>query len=117
MNRLLADQCMDAALVRVLRERGHDVVFIQEIAPGLADAAVLALSRSDQRILITFDKGFGELALTGPDSALGVILLRDEPIRPDALEQCAQQVEACLAAAIGAFTTIQSGRIRRRPLP
>ena len=40
---------------------GHDVRAASEIAPGASDEDLLALAYDEQRVLITDDKGFGEL--------------------------------------------------------
>lgn len=73
---LLADECCDAVLVSALRLDGHDVVYILEIAPGADDQAVLQLAASQQRILLTEDKDFGELVVRLQLPAHGIILLR-----------------------------------------
>jgi predicted nuclease of predicted toxin-antitoxin system len=59
--RWLADECIDATLVSHLRARGHDVVYMAEIAPAANDAEILARARSDARLLLTEDKDFGDL--------------------------------------------------------
>lgn len=114
---LLADQCFDARLVQILRNRRHDVVFVQETAPGASDVDVLAASYSQSRTLLTFDKGFGELAFKASNSAFGILLLRDEPVSPAGLHIYADLIEQNLAGAPGHFTTIQDQRVRRRKLP
>ena len=45
----------------LLREAGFDVRSAAEDMPGAADATVLELSRSEERLLHTFDRDFGEL--------------------------------------------------------
>ena len=40
---------------------GHDVRAASEMAPGTSDEDLLALAYNEQRVLITEDKGFGEL--------------------------------------------------------
>ena len=57
----VADESCDAALVRVLRGAGHDVVSIAETSPGAVDRVVLALALTGERVLLTRDKDFGEL--------------------------------------------------------
>ena len=39
--RWLADECVDAALVRRLRGAGHDVIYSAEVASGTTDAQIL----------------------------------------------------------------------------
>jgi len=59
--KFLADECCDTAMILHLREEGHDVVSIQEEAPGIPDSEILLGAYNQKRILITEDKDFGEL--------------------------------------------------------
>ena len=46
--RLVADENMPAAMVAILREAGHDVVFITEDTTGKADADIMAQAVTDR---------------------------------------------------------------------
>jgi len=61
--RLCANENIPEDCVVRLRERGHDVLWIREAAPGGPDPDVLARALTEDRLLITFDKDFGELVL------------------------------------------------------
>src|SRR5438067_6752352 len=61
--RFLANENVPRSAVEALRADGHDVSWIRSDAPGLTDEAVLARARADARVLLTFDKDFGELVL------------------------------------------------------
>jgi hypothetical protein len=54
----------------------YDVTYVAELAPGLTDNDVLAQSVTEERILLTEDRDFGELVFRGQKSAYGVVLLR-----------------------------------------
>ena len=60
--RFLADESCDFAVVAALRHAGHDVTTVAEINEGVDDEVVLALARSESRVLLTEDKDFGLLA-------------------------------------------------------
>jgi predicted nuclease of predicted toxin-antitoxin system len=60
--RFLADENFLGDAVMMLRSAGHDVAWIQTDAPGISDQDVLERSLIDGRVLLTFDKDFGELA-------------------------------------------------------
>jgi hypothetical protein len=47
--RWLADECVDAGLVGRLREAGHDVIYMAEIAPATSDAEVIRRAQSIAR--------------------------------------------------------------------
>ncbi|MEF3366713.1 DUF5615 family PIN-like protein [Methylocystis sp. 9N] len=115
--RFLADENFPAEAVFALRRAGHDVVWICETASGASDEAILAMAISDLRILLTFDKDFGELAWrSGFARSCGIILFRLPT--PSAVS-----VGDALAARIaerddwiGHFSVIEPGRVRMREL-
>jgi predicted nuclease of predicted toxin-antitoxin system len=73
--RLLANENVPRAAVSTLAAAGHDIVWIRTVAPGATDAEVLALAAREQRILLTFDKDFGELArASGLPRNSGIVL-------------------------------------------
>lgn len=75
--RWLADECIPARLVRLLRQAGEDVEYIIESNASVSDVDVLNLASREQRLLLTEDKGFGELIFgRTPRRASGVVLLR-----------------------------------------
>jgi len=74
--RFLADESCDFAAVRALREAGFDVVAVVEHSPGATDDRVVALSVTEQRVLLTEDKDFGQLVFAANRESAGVILIR-----------------------------------------
>ena len=59
--RFLADENVPLEAVRGLQADGHDVVPVLSVCPGAPDEEVLALGAAQQRVVITFDRDFGEL--------------------------------------------------------
>jgi hypothetical protein len=81
--RFLADENFPGAAVTAVGAAGHDVVWVGAAAPGTSDPDVLAWAAREQRILVTFDKDFGELAKASAlPPGCGVILLRVPMPRP-----------------------------------
>src|SRR5207302_10430940 len=75
--RLCANENVPGDCVAVLRQRGHDVLWVREVARGSGDDAVLAKAQSEARVLITFDKDFGELVFRrGKAASHGIVLFR-----------------------------------------
>ena len=75
--RLLADENIPKLAVEALRDRGHDVAWVRQDAPGIPDQEVLSLGQDESRLLITCDKDFGELAFRhGLPAEHGVVLFR-----------------------------------------
>jgi predicted nuclease of predicted toxin-antitoxin system len=60
--RILADENCPGDLVTALRSDGYDVVWIRMDAPDSNDPAILTRAQAERRIILTFDKDFGELA-------------------------------------------------------
>jgi hypothetical protein len=81
--RFLADKNLLGAPVRALQEAGHKVVSAITFAPGATDAEAMAWIARDGRILLTFDKDFGELVRSVTSIAIsGVLLFRIPMPRP-----------------------------------
>ncbi|GAA4353504.1 hypothetical protein GCM10023185_14180 [Hymenobacter saemangeumensis] len=80
--RLLADENLEAPIIRQLRLGGHDVAAVAEISPGIMDEDVLALANQENRLLLTIDKDFGDLIFRHRLPHAGVFLCRiaDLPI-------------------------------------
>jgi predicted nuclease of predicted toxin-antitoxin system len=72
----LADECCDALIVRTLRALQHDVAYIAEESPGIADQDILKRSLEQERILITEDRDFCELVFRDNQPAYGIVLVR-----------------------------------------
>jgi len=57
----LVDENAPRTIVEVLRNCGYDLLWIREYRRGMADEEIVRLSISENRIILTFDKDFGEL--------------------------------------------------------
>lgn len=116
--RFLADESCDARVVDALRQSGHDVLAIAEIAAGTSDTEVLARSRNEQRILITEDHDFGQLVFaSGLPAENGVLLVRcPERARATLPERIARLVHQRGAELPGRFAVWSPRRFRVRQL-
>jgi hypothetical protein len=115
--RFLANENFPGAAVQVLEAAGHDVVWVRMAAPGTADLDVLAWAAREERILLTFDKDFGDLARAATlPPACGVVLLRVPMPRPAAVGQRIAGLITARTDWAGHFSVIEPGRVRMRPL-
>ncbi len=115
---MLADENVPQDVVTALNADGHDVTSMRDVGPGSLDSQVLALAVSEDRIVLTFDKDFGELAFRlGQEATPGVILLRPRLRSPDYLVRFARAVLAQGHAWEGHFAVAEEGRLRLIPLP
>lgn len=72
--------------VNALRLAGHDVFWVRTELAGATDERVLAHAVAEDRILLTFDKDFGDLAFrAGLPATCGIILSRIRIDAPDTL--------------------------------
>ena len=86
--RFLANENLPGPVVTALRERGHDVIWIKESMPGAEDTEVLDLAQAEQRVVVTSDTDFGELAFRSRLPAqCGVVLIRLDWTEPSADNQ------------------------------
>jgi predicted nuclease of predicted toxin-antitoxin system len=79
---------------------------------------VLARAVAEQRILVTFDKDFGDLTYQfGLPTGCGIILFR---LRAGTSAELAKQVASTIAQRqdwTGHFAVVEPGQVRLRPLP
>jgi predicted nuclease of predicted toxin-antitoxin system len=74
--KFLVDECVDHRVVDWLRNQSHDVASIIEVSSGISDNQVLDKAFSENRILVTMDKDFGDIVFRGNQDHSGIILLR-----------------------------------------
>ncbi|MCA9093780.1 MAG: DUF5615 family PIN-like protein [Planctomycetaceae bacterium] len=118
MSRFLANENLPRDVIVAARSRGYDIEWITEIAPGASDEEVLRLGMSAQRVLVTFDKDFGELAFHhGAKATCGIILLRPRVLKVDELSRFVENVLSQAIQWEGHFSVADVDRIRVTPLP
>ena len=71
------DETVPDSVGTILRKAGHDVAFArdQQLA-GVADHQVLAVASSENRVLISFDRGFTNVIQHPPDATAGIVVMR-----------------------------------------
>jgi hypothetical protein len=118
MMRFLANENIPGDLVQTLRETGHDVAWTAEDMPGSSDRDNLERAQTEQRVLLTFDKDFGELAFrSNLSSFAGVVLFRLRLKPPSSLVPAMAHILESRQDWPGHFTVIEEDRVRMRPLP
>lgn len=115
--RFLANENIPMRSVLAMREAGHDVLSISEMSPGIIDEEVMRIGHAEQRVILTFDRDYGELVFRRRLPApAGVLYLRFAPANP--LEP-AEYLGRLLTSGIelsGRFTTGDREQVRQRPL-
>ncbi|MDB4305960.1 DUF5615 family PIN-like protein [bacterium] len=115
--RILADENIPGATVRRLRAAAHDVFWIRESNPGIPDTDIINLAVEEQRIIITFDKDFGELAVTGQgENPPGVILLRTSKRSPEYVAETVERILDGRGDWADHLTVVDDTHVRMRPI-
>lgn len=115
---LLANENFPAEAVNALRAQGHDVRWVRTDRPGSGDSEVLEWAQRENRLLITFDKDFGELAFRSKlPASSGVILFRITARSPSHVARAAVTALASRTDWAGHFAVVEDSRIRMTLLP
>ncbi len=115
--RFLADENFPGDSVTALQQQGYDIVWIRLHAPGSSDREILARAQTEDRIILTFDKDFGELAfhLELPATS-GVILFRIPVLSPSSVTSLVISALATRSDWRGLFAVVEPERIRLKSL-
>ena len=111
---VLLDENFPRAVASGLMAAGHDVASVATLAPGLDDRSVLAMARTEQRCLLSFDSDFGELVfLRGDEPPPTILFFRLHPIvTADVLDLALRALEEVPA---GVFAVVTREGTRSRP--
>ncbi len=113
--KLLLDTCVWGGVAVELRAAGYDVVWSGDWSEDPGDDEILARAYDEDRVLVTLDKDFGELAIVFGKPHCGIVRLVNLGAR--------QQSTVCLRVIalhgtdleLGAIVTASPGRVRIRP--
>jgi len=116
--KILANENIAGDVVAKLRQQGHDVTWVRTDSPGASDCAVLDRAVHEERLLITFDKDFGELVWrAGRESSSGVVLFRISMPSPGETATRVVRILESRRDWFGNFSVVDDRRIRLVPLP
>jgi predicted nuclease of predicted toxin-antitoxin system len=112
--KVLLDSCVWGKALAELAAAGHDVVWSGNWPADPGDEEILARAHEQQRVLVTLDKDFGELAVARGAPHSGILRLVDISAR--------QQAAVCLRVFAlhgpelesGAIVTAEPQRLRIR---
>jgi predicted nuclease of predicted toxin-antitoxin system len=112
---LLLDTCVWGRAKGELQAFGHDVLWTGDWPQDPGDEDILAQAHREQRVLITLDKDFGELAIVRRLPHCGIVRLVN--IRAQQQAAICEQVLRLHGSelAAGAIVTVEAGRVRIRP--
>lgn len=111
---ILLDTCVWGGAKEILEAAGHNTKWAGDLTQDPGDEAILNIAHTEQRILITLDKDFGELAIVYDKPHSGIIrlvghpALRQGPVCVRVLQKYARELQR------GAIITVEKGRVRIR---
>ena len=116
--KLLANETFPGPAVRLLREKGADVLWASESMAGAPDVEVLVRARAECRWLLTYDRDYGELVFSrGLPPPPAIVYLRQEAYPPPRPAELILQLMAEPECVEGLFLVVSERAIRVRRLP
>ena len=117
--KFLVNENVPVASVVLLRQRGMDVTYVAEDFPSEADTAIMQTAHNQDRIIITFDRDYGELIFKRLQPVpAGILFLRFDPTYPtEPGEIVLNLIESKSISLLGRFTVVERDKLRQRPLP
>lgn len=118
--RFLVDMCVDIRIVKWLRQNGHDAIHLRDQGlQRMPNGAIFEKATREDRIVITFDLDFGEIAALAKGRKTSVILFRLKNTRMHNVIERLSSVIECFAdpLAKGSIITVEDTRSRVRHLP
>ncbi len=112
--KVMLDSCVWGRARDGIAAAGHDVIWAGDWPQDPGDEEILAFAYSAQRVLVTLDKDFGELAILRGAPHCGILRLVNVAARQQAgvclhvLNLHGQELQA------GAIVTAERGRLRIR---
>ena len=118
--RFLADMCVDVRIVRWLQEQEHDATHLRdEGLHRMPNGEIFKKAINEDRVIITFDLDFAEIAALTEGKKASVILFRLRNTRtPHVIERLSTVLEdSSEALEKGAVVVVEESRHRVRFLP
>ena len=113
--KLIVDVGVGRAVEETLREMGHDVLSVRDIDAGMGDREILEHAAVEERLLVTMDKDFGDLAVREGAANAGVLLLRLEEASGGEKAQVVRRIMDDYGERIANHVAVyQGGRLRVR---
>jgi len=117
--RLKLDENLPRRVERLLVSLGHDCsTAVGEGLGGARDASVAAAAAGEGRVLVTLDRGFGDIRAYPPGSHPGILIIHSLDQAPRTLADLLNSflAERDLRAFEGCLVILETSRVRvRRP--
>jgi predicted nuclease of predicted toxin-antitoxin system len=116
--KFLADENFPLPSAKRLRVAGYDVAAVIIDSPCVTDEEVLRRAVREERVILTFDRDFGELLFRSKLPApRGVVYFRFEPATPEEPADYLLRLLAAEGVSLEKkFTVVDIKQVRQRPL-
>ena len=114
---LKTDENLPDSAAALLRAAGHNVTTVlEEKMGGAADPRVAHVCRTEQRALVTLDRGLGDIRAYPPAAYHGIVVLRPQDQSVDAILSLTQRFLGLLDtnSLAGALWIVDERRVRMR---
>ena len=113
--RFLIDVSAGRGIEEFLREKGYDTKAVRDIDPGMEDEEIIRIAVSEDRMIITMDKDFGELVYHCSLKHSGVLLLRlEDETQSEKVRILKHILDNYSTYLKGCFCVFQNDRLRIR---
>lgn len=113
--KVLLDTCVWGGTLKHLEAAGFDVIWTGSWPEDPGDQEILTFAHKEQRVLVTLDKDFGEMAILHKQPHNGILRLvnisgrNQGPVCLRVLSMYQKELQA------GAIITVRDDRVRIRP--
>ena len=116
--KFLVDVGVGKGIEEYLNEKGYDTKAVRDIDPGMGDEEIIRIAVTQNRMIITMDKDFGELVYHSSIEHSGVLLLRLEDATGTEKLQVVKHILSNYANRIrDCFCVFQKDKFRIRKIP
>jgi predicted nuclease of predicted toxin-antitoxin system len=112
LTKFIADENIPRETLALLKKQRVDIISVTDFAFGLSDSDILDLANKNGRIVVTFDKDFGQLIFKEKRKTKGLMLLRFVPKSPQQIAKRIQQVLASDISMERCVVTVKKDKIR-----
>lgn len=112
--KVLLDSCVWGRAKAEIAAQGHDVVWAGDWPQDPGDDEILARAFAEERVLVTLDKDFGELAVVKRAPHAGIVRLVGVRATEQARYLLAVLTRYAGDLSAGGIVTVEPGRVRVR---
>ena len=113
--RLVADECVDGGVIRLLRDKGVTVFSISEEHASIADKNVLEIANEMHWLLLTEDRDFGELVYRLEQPHHGIVYVKIKGLeRKVKIERIVSIILTYYEQLGDAFTVVTNDKMKIR---